>query len=130
MTRFWITLEQGVNFVLQCLERMKRGEIYVPKLPSMNVTDLASALASECEHEIVGICPGEKLHEVMITEEDSRRSLEFEDHYVITPKFQWWKSENCKEGKPLAEGFVYSSDINDWWLKEEELMEMISCDQK
>ena len=126
MTRFWITLEQGVRFVLQCLENMVRGEIFVPKLPSTKVTDLAVAIAPECELEVVGIRPGEKLHEVMITEEDARRSVEFDHHFVITPNFGWWKKDNCNGGKPLPDGFVYSSDRNDWWLTKDEVKKMIS----
>jgi UDP-N-acetylglucosamine 4,6-dehydratase/5-epimerase len=126
MTRFWITLEQGVNFVLQMLGKMNRGEIFVPKLPSMKVTDLAEALAPECEHEIVGIRPGEKLHEVMITEEDSRLTLEYDNHYTIKPGFEWWKKEYCNSGRPVPEGFIYSSDTNDQWLKAEALLQLIS----
>ena len=125
MTRFWITLEQGVNFVLQSLSNMTRGEIFVPKLPSTKVTDLAAVIAPECELEIVGIRPGEKLHEVMISEEDARRSLEFENYYVITPNFSWWKKENNKDGKQLPDGFVYSSERNDWWLTREEIKAMV-----
>ena len=125
MTRFWITLEQGVHFVLNSLQRMTRGEIFVPKLPSMKITDLATALAPGCEHEIVGIRPGEKLHEVMISEEDARVSLEFDDYFVIVPQFSWWKHDKCKEGKPLSDGFVYSSDRNDWWLDEEGIIQLV-----
>ena len=126
MTRFWITLEQGVQFVLKSLKRMSRGEIFVPKLPSMKVTDLAKAIVPECEHEIVGIRPGEKLHEVMISEEDARVSVEYDDHFVITPQFSWWRRDNCIDGKPLPDGFVYSSERNDWWLNEEEIIQLIS----
>lgn len=128
MTRFWITLEQGVQFVLLSLERMTRGEVFVPKLPSIKITDLARMIAPECEQEIVGIRPGEKLHEVMITEEDARRSLEFIDHFVITPNFSWWEKENCKEGKPLEDGFSYCSDRNDWWLTDEDIKELLAID--
>ncbi len=130
MTRFWITLEQGVNFVLKSLERMSRGEIFVPKLPSMKVIDLARALAPECEHKIVGIRPGEKLHEVMITEEDTHRTYEFDDHYVITPQFSiqspWWDADYYSHGKKLPDGFIYSSERNNWWLSGEELVELVT----
>ena len=119
MTRFWITLEQGVQFVLNSLRIMTRGEIFVPKLPSMKVTDLAKVLAPECEQEIVGIRPGEKLHEVMITEEDGRRTLELDNHYIIKPDFTWWKEDNHKRGVAVPDGFTYSSDKNNWWLNEE-----------
>jgi len=125
MTRFWINLEQGVNFVLQSLSNMTRGEIFVPKLPSTKVTDLAAVIAPECELEVVGIRPGEKLHEVMIPEEDARRSLEYSNHFVITPNFGWWKNDRSDGGKPLPDGFIYSSDKNDWWLNREEIQEMI-----
>jgi len=125
MTRFWITLEQGVQFVLQSLEKMSRGEIFVPKLPSTRITDLAAAIAPDCELEIVGIRPGEKLHEVMISAEDARRSLEYDNYYVITPNFTWWKEDYCQGGKPLPDGFIYSSDLNDWWLNEEEIRAMV-----
>lgn len=125
MTRFWISLEQGVNFVLQSFERMFRGEIFVPKLPTIKIADLASVIAPDCKQEIVGIRPGEKLHEVMITEEDGRRSLEFDDHYVIVPSFHWWKDDNCKHGTKPLDGFVYSSDRNDWWLGEEDIRQVL-----
>jgi len=126
MTRFWITLEQGVSFVLQMLGKMTKGEIFVPKLPSMKVTDLARALAPECKQEIVGIRPGEKLHEVMITEEDSRQTLEHENHYTIKPNFEWWMKEYCNGGKPVSEEFVYSSNQNDWWLNDKELVKILA----
>ncbi len=125
MTRFWITLEQGVQFVLQSLNNMSRGEIFVPKLPSTKITDIAAAIAPDCELEVVGIRPGEKLHEVMITEEDGRRSLEYDNYYVITPNFTWWKEDYCKGGKTLPDGFIYSSAHNDWWLNEDEIRAMI-----
>lgn len=125
MTRFWITLEQGVHFVLKALSKMTRGEIFVPKLPSMKLTDLARAIAPECELKVVGIRPGEKLHEVMITEEDARSALEYKDHFIITPSFTWWKKEYCNGGKPVAEGFCYSSENNSWWLNKNEILEMV-----
>lgn len=125
MTRFWITLDQGVDFVMRSLEKMNGGEIFVPKIPSMNIIDLAIAIAPESEIEIVGIRPGEKLHEVMITEDDARNTLEYEDYYVIQPEFPWWKSEGKLMGKSLPESFKYSSDTNDKWLSIEELRELI-----
>ncbi len=127
MTRFWITLEQGVNFVLCCLESMKGGEIFVPKIPSMNIMDLAKAISPDCQIKIVGIRPGEKIHEVMITEDDSRRTLEFEDYYVIQPDFHWWSASEYEKngGKSVPEGFRYSSDKNTQWLTVEELKKMI-----
>ena len=93
MTRFWITLEQGVDFVLDCLERMHGGEIFVPKIPRMNIMDLAQAIAPECQIEIVGIRPGEKLHEVMVPEDDARtHASSSEDRFVISPTFPWFSA--------------------------------------
>ncbi|KGR83799.1 UDP-N-acetylglucosamine 4,6-dehydratase (inverting) [Lysinibacillus odysseyi] len=125
MTRFWITLEQGVQFVLDNLERMRGGEIFVPKIPSMNIMDLAKAIAPECKFEIVGIRPGEKLHEAMIMEDDARHTLEFDDYYVIQPELAWWSQEQLKEGKALPEGFAYTSENNTEWLTVEQLIEMV-----
>ncbi|MEK4484802.1 UDP-N-acetylglucosamine 4,6-dehydratase (inverting) [Psychrobacillus sp. FSL H8-0484] len=124
MTRFWITLDQGVQFVLDGLVHMNGGEIFVPKIPSMNVVDLAKAIAPECEMKIVGIRPGEKLHEAMITEDDARRTVEFDTYYVIQPEFPWW-SEKKNQGRPLPDGFKYTSDLNDDWLKVEQLRELV-----
>lgn len=130
MTRFWITLDQGVRFVLDSLGGMAGGELYVPKIPSMKVTDLATAIAPECEQKIIGIRPGEKLHEVMITEDNARQVLEFDDHYVIQPEFEWWDTAAhiARGGKPVAEGFRYASNTNDWWLTIEELRAMIDAE--
>jgi len=125
MTRFWITLDQGVQFVLDNLERMSGGEIFVPKIPSMRVVDLAEAIAPECEIEIVGIRPGEKLHEAMITEDDARRTLEFDTYYIIQPEFPWWPEADMKEGKPLPDGFKYTSDTNTDWLTVDELRALV-----
>ncbi|HDP70439.1 MAG TPA: UDP-N-acetylglucosamine 4,6-dehydratase (inverting) [Actinobacteria bacterium] len=125
MTRFWITLEQGVKFVIKCFELMCGGEIFVPKIPSMNIIDLAKAIAPDCEFEFIGIRPGEKLHEVMIPKDESRHTLEFDDFYVMQPNFYWWKSNNWKDGKKLPEGFKYASDTNDKRLTVEELQTMI-----
>ncbi|PKG22765.1 UDP-N-acetylglucosamine 4,6-dehydratase (inverting) [Niallia nealsonii] len=125
MTRFWITLDQGVEFVLDNLERMRGGEIFVPKIPSMNVMDLAKAIAPNCTIEIVGIRPGEKLHEAMITEDDSRRTLEFDSYYIIQPEFDWWKYENIENAKLMPDGFKYTSDLNTEWLTVDELKALI-----
>ncbi|NLB88287.1 MAG: UDP-N-acetylglucosamine 4,6-dehydratase (inverting), partial [Syntrophomonadaceae bacterium] len=128
MTRFWITLEQGVNFVLKSFERMQGGELFVPKIPSMNIMDLAKAVAPECEIKIVGIRPGEKLHEYMISEEDARNTVEYEDYYVIQPEFTWWSKDkyiNQNGGKKLPDGFSYNSKNNTKWLTVEELREII-----
>jgi UDP-N-acetylglucosamine 4,6-dehydratase len=126
MTRFWITLEQGVRFVVKNFERMHGGEIFIPKIPSMNIMDLAAAIAPECKIEIVGIRPGEKLHEVMISEDDSKHTADLEDCYVIQPAFHWWDRDNYTNGKPVTEGFRYSSDNNDKWISQDDLCEMIT----
>ncbi len=125
MTRFWITLKDGVEMVLTALEKMRGGEIFVPKIPSMKITELARAIAPECQQEIVGIRPGEKLHEILITESDSRHTLEFKDYYIIKPEFNWWDSSNHQDGKPLPDGFEYTSDKNKQWLTLEEMQEKI-----
>jgi len=127
MTRFWITLEQGVQFVLKSLERMKGGELFVPKIPSMNIMDLAKALAPDCRTEIVGIRPGEKLHEVMVPEDDAHHTLEYDDYFAILPTFHDWDMRAFMEGnggKPCPDGFRYSSDTNSRWLSVEELRQM------
>jgi UDP-N-acetylglucosamine 4,6-dehydratase len=123
MTRFWITLEQAVQFVIDCLARMHGGETFVPKIPSMRVTDIAEALAPGAEHQIIGIRPGEKLHEVLLTEDESRHSVETDIGYVITPEYASWGSP-VVEGEQLPEGFRYSSDTNGQWLEGEALREM------
>ncbi|GAB2545135.1 UDP-N-acetylglucosamine 4,6-dehydratase (inverting) [Gracilibacillus alcaliphilus] len=125
MTRFWITLDQGVQFVLDTFNRMQGGEIFVPKIPSMSVMDLAKAIAPECELEFVGIRAGEKLHEVMITEDDARHTVEFSNYYMIQPEFNWWSQRNAEDGKTLPLNFSYSSDKNNDWLTTEELKQLI-----
>ncbi|MFA5097240.1 MAG: UDP-N-acetylglucosamine 4,6-dehydratase (inverting) [Candidatus Margulisiibacteriota bacterium] len=125
MTRFWITLEQGVRFVIKAFERMHGGELFVPKIPSMNIMDLAKAIAPECKTKVVGIRPGEKMHEVMISEDDARNTKELEDCYVIQPAFNWWDDENHSDGTPVPEGFKYSSGDNKQWLEVDELRKII-----
>lgn len=126
MTRFWITLEQGVNFVLSNLEKMVGGELFVPKLPSMNIMDLAKVIAPECKTEIIGIRPGEKIHELMITKDDARRTLEYKDHYTIQPEFYFWKHRNIgNKAHPVEEDFEYNSGTNPWRLKTEEMKKII-----
>ncbi|MEF2243941.1 UDP-N-acetylglucosamine 4,6-dehydratase (inverting) [Paenibacillus sp. IITD108] len=125
MTRFWITLDQGVQFVIDSLDRMNGGEIFVPKIPSMRITDLAKAIAPECSFEITGIRPGEKLHETMITLDDARHTLEFGDYYVIAPEFNWWTTKKMV-GKKLPDGFEYNSLSNEQWLDIEALREIVS----
>lgn len=126
MTRFWLTLEQGVKFVIRCIEQMHGGEIFVPKIPSMRLLDLAETIAPGCKVETIGIRPGEKLHEVLVSEDESRQTLETEDMYIIQPSHPWWKSENWVNAKPLPEGFRYSSDTNDRWLTRRELEGLVT----
>jgi len=127
MTRFWITLQQGVGFVLSSLGLMRGGEIFIPKIPSMNIADLANTLAPGIPQKTVGIRAGEKLHEVMITEDDARLTVELDDRYVICPaQTQWNASHLAGYGaKPVAEGFRYSSDINPEWLDAPSLMSLV-----
>ncbi|MBI4833605.1 MAG: UDP-N-acetylglucosamine 4,6-dehydratase (inverting) [Planctomycetes bacterium] len=125
MTRFWITLEQGVNFVIECIEQMQGGEIFVPKIPSMKMVDVAKSIAPKCKIKIIGIRPGEKLHEALMTDDEVRRALEFHDFYVVQPDFKWWSDGNWKGGKKLSEEFKYSSDKNNRWLTAAELKRMI-----
>lgn len=124
MTRFWITLEQGVRFVIKAFERMYGGELFIPKIPTMNIMDLAKAIAPECETKIVGVRPGEKMHEVMICKDDANNTIELEDCYVIQPAFNWWDQENHTEGKSVPEGFEYSSETNKQRLKVEVCQEI------
>ena len=126
MTRFWITLEQGVDFVLKCFERMVGGELYVPRIPSMNIMDLAEAICPKCEKKIIGIRAGEKLHEVMVPKDDARRTLEYQDHYLIQPDFRYFERRfNGEKGKPVPDGFEYNSGTNPWFLSIDEMGEMI-----
>ncbi len=125
MTRFWLTLEQGARFVAQRIETMKGGEIFVPRIPSMRITDLAKVMAPNCEVEIIGIRPGEKLHEVLLTEDEARHSKDMGDYFVIEPELKFWNQNNGHKGKPLPEGFRYSSESNSTWLDADELMSMV-----
>jgi UDP-N-acetylglucosamine 4,6-dehydratase len=129
MTRFWITLDQSVQFVLDSLKRMKGGELFVPKIPSMNIVDLAKAIAPEAKTEIIGIRPGEKIHEVMISSDDAINTLEFETYFVIQPSHPWWDNlEYIKinGGRQVDESFTYSSGNNTQWLTIDKLKKMIA----
>jgi UDP-N-acetylglucosamine 4,6-dehydratase len=128
MTRFWITLREGVDFVLSCLPIMRGGEIFVPKIASMRIVDLASSLAPGLAHRVVGIRPGEKLHETMITEDDARQTLEMPDRYVIEPAFSWFDRESFESpsAKRVAGNFRYSSDTNTDWVDAKRLRAMLS----
>jgi UDP-N-acetylglucosamine 4,6-dehydratase/5-epimerase len=125
MTRFWITLDQGVRFVIRCLEQMHGGEIFVPKIPSMKLLDMAEAVAPDCHIECIGIRPGEKLHEVLLSEDESRNAAETDDMFVIQPAHSWWKKENWKAARPVPEDFRYASDTNTHWLTAEDLYALV-----
>ena len=131
MTRFNISLQEGVDFVLQCLEKMWGGELFVPKIPSYKILDVAKAIAPECEHKIVGIRPGEKLHEEMITETDALNSVEFEKYFVILPSTELWdigkfmKEGNSSVGKMCEFGFSYNSRTNKEFLTVNDLKKLI-----
>lgn len=126
MTRFWITLEHGVKFVFECMEKMVGGELFVPKIPSMKIMDLAKAICPECKTEIIGTRPGEKLHEVMITKDDARNTLDMKGFYIIQPDFRFWgRRSNWSGSKAVPEDFEYNSGTNTWWLTEDEMRERI-----
>jgi UDP-N-acetylglucosamine 4,6-dehydratase len=126
MTRFWLTLEHGVKFVIRSIEQMHGGEIFVPKIPSMRLVDLAETIAPGCEVEYIGIRPGEKLHEVLVSEDESRHALATDEMFVIQPAHPWWKSENWVSAKPVPAGFRYSSDSNEQWLTRRELEDLVA----
>ena len=126
MTRFWITLEQGVKFVIRCIEQMHGGEVFVPKIPSTSILDLAKVLAPDAKIEEIGIRPGEKLHEILISEDEARHTVEVDDMYVIQPPHEWWNfADTWKHGRPLPEGFTYSSNGAENQLSLEKTKEML-----
>ncbi|NLN70116.1 MAG: UDP-N-acetylglucosamine 4,6-dehydratase (inverting) [Chloroflexi bacterium] len=130
MTRFWISLEQGVRFVIRCIETMQGGEVFVPKIPSMKMTDLAKAIAPEAKVRNIGIRPGEKLHEVLISEDEARSTVELEDMYVVQPQAAlWFGYDWSKKGTLLEEGVHYASDNNTEWLTVEEIQAMVSSNE-
>jgi UDP-N-acetylglucosamine 4,6-dehydratase len=126
MSRFWLTLDQAVELVVKGLSVMQGGEIFVPKIPSMTVMDMAKAIAPECDIEFIGIRPGEKLHETLITEEDGVNTIEYDGIYIILPTHAWWKRQNYNKNLAVPKGFSYSSDNNDEWLTAEDLQKIIS----
>jgi len=125
MTRFWLTLDQAVELVVDAFGHMQGGEIFVPKIPSMKIMDLAKAIAPECEIELIGIRPGEKLHEALITEEEGRNTVDYNGMYVILPNYSWWARRNYGSVRKLPEGFIYTSNKNDQWLSVEDLKAII-----
>jgi UDP-N-acetylglucosamine 4,6-dehydratase len=125
MTRFWITQEQAVRFIISCIEKMKGGEIFVPKIPSMKIIDLAEVIAPECKREVIGIRPGEKINEVLLTEEEAHHAKEFDNYFVVEPEHHFWGKGGYKKGKLLPSKFTYSSGNNDHWLTKAELNKML-----
>jgi UDP-N-acetylglucosamine 4,6-dehydratase len=125
MTRFWITLDQGVRFVIRVAEVMHGGEVFVPRIPSMKLTDLARALAPEATVELVGIRPGEKLHESLLGPDEARHAVMLDDMYVILPLHPWWNTDGWSAGQALPDGYTYTSDANGEWLSVEALQAMI-----
>jgi UDP-N-acetylglucosamine 4,6-dehydratase/5-epimerase len=129
MTRFWISLPQGIEFVLSCLDIMRGGEVFVPKIPSMRISDLAKALAPELPHKIIGIRPGEKLHEIMITVDDARNTVDLGDRYVIEPETHLWDQERQSfsetGGELISPDFSYTSDNNSDWMTKEDLLSLL-----
>jgi UDP-N-acetylglucosamine 4,6-dehydratase len=126
MTRFWITLDQAVDLVFYALANMSGGEIFVPQIPSMRVVDLAEAIAPGVPWDVIGIRPGEKLHETLITGDEARHTVSSDGHFVVLPEHPWWtEDDRWSDGKPLAEGFAYASDTNDSWLGIDALRELL-----
>jgi UDP-N-acetylglucosamine 4,6-dehydratase len=126
MTRFWLSLEQGVHFVINCIEQMEGGEVFVPKIPSTKVMDLARAIAPDAEISIIGIRPGEKLHEDLLSEDEARNAVERNGMYIIRPPETLWNRNQHYEGTPLPEGFSYTSDTNSQWLDVEGIKKYIA----
>jgi len=126
MTRFWLTLDQGAAFVENCTQIMNGGEIFVPKIPSMKITDLAEAIAPGIPHEYIGIRPGEKIHEVLITEDEARHTRDLKEYYIIDPEISFWNGHRKDYSYTLPEGFRYSSETNTEWLDEEGLKQMLA----
>lgn len=125
MTRFWLTLQQGVEFVIRCIGVMHGGEIFVPKIPSMRVVDLVKAIAPDCKLECIGIRAGEKLHEVLISDDEARHTLELEDMYIVQPVYPWWSAGNWTTARHPPDGFRFTSDTNPQWLSIEELRAIV-----
>lgn len=121
MTRFWITLTQAVDFVRKVVGIMEGGEVFVPKIPSTKITDLARVIAPECDCKEIGIRPGEKIHEILVTEDEAPYTLEMEDFYLIQPRFPWWQKKKLHQGETLPPGFAYASDTNTHWLSDDEI---------
>ncbi|MCR5225685.1 MAG: UDP-N-acetylglucosamine 4,6-dehydratase (inverting) [Eubacterium sp.] len=129
MTRFWISLEQGVELVIKALEEAQGGETFISKIPSFKITDLAEAMLPGCDMPEVGIREGEKLHEIMVTREDSLHTYEYEKHFIVYPHYDWWDNSKILPGGKLVEqGFEYSSGNNNEWLSVEDLKKKLKTD--
>ena len=126
MTRFWISLTEGVELVIKALEEAKGGETFISRIPSFKVTDLAQAMLPGCKMPEVGIREGEKLHEIMVTVEDSMTTYEYDKHFIVYPQMVWSESRRPRPtGKKVPEGFAYSSGSNDQWLSVEQIRELL-----
>lgn len=130
MTRFWITLEHGIKFVINCIKKMKGGEIFVPKIYSMRIIDLANAIAPEAEKKVIGIRPGEKIHETLLTSDESRHSLEFDNYFVIEPEYTFWENKHLGEGKKIKPNYEYTSNNNRKWLNKKDLLKIVGENKK
>lgn len=128
MTRFCLTLNQGVRFVLKCIELMHGGEVFVPKIPSIRILDVAKAIGPDCEIEYIGVRSGEKVHEVLISQDETRHTVEFEDMYVIRPAHPWWRSTNWTQATPVAENFSFSSETNANWVLPQQLRQLLALE--
>jgi UDP-N-acetylglucosamine 4,6-dehydratase len=127
MTRFWLTLEQGVRFVIRCIEQMTGGEVFVPKIPSTRIVDLAKVIAPDAGFSIIGIRPGEKLHELLISEDEARSTLELEDMFVVQPSGMLWFGHDWQaQGRKLPDGFRYASDTNPNRLSLEQIRQIVA----
>lgn len=127
MTRFMISLDEGARFVLNCLDIMIGGELFIPKIPSMKIMDLKSAVSPDAKTKIIGIRPGEKLHEVLLPEEESRKALEFKNMFIVEPNFEWWiPGKHHRGGKRCADGFEYNSNKNKQWLTQKQLSAIVN----
>lgn len=125
MTRFWMTLEQGVDFVLRCLDIMHGGEVFVPRIPSMRVMDLVAAVAPGCQVRLTGIRPGEKIHEVLVSEDEAHHTVELDDLYIIKPLHPWYGVDHWADARALPDGFRFSSETNERWLGVDGLRQLI-----
>lgn len=129
MTRFCITLDAAVRFAILCIEQMQGGEIFIPKTSSFRLADLAESIGRNCQIDYVGMRPGEKVHEVLVSEDESRNALELENMYVIQPVHPWWRKDNWMQGRALPEGFRYASDLNADWFTKDQLRELVRFEE-